>query len=147
VELGLASPYRSVWGAQERIVVVGCGYPSRNAPERPEGWEARLSAVLREASVREFNPQTWNCALFARACAEAVSGRELPTRLSRTLETTVDRLFPRHPDPRLARRGDVVLAYLDVKTLGVCVGPEVAFVTTKGLHMTPRSTIHIAWRV
>jgi hypothetical protein len=113
---------------------------------RPYGWEERLAAVLKEASQRQFDPQTWNCALFARACAEAVSGRSLPTRLSRTLEHTVDRLFPRIERSQ-ALRGDVVLADQPKPSLGVCTGSQAAFVGPEGLIEIPMSRVLIAWRV
>jgi len=115
---------------------------------RPAGWEQRLAEVLREASVRSFDERNWNCARFSHSCASAVTGRQLPYRLHKTLEASVDAIFDRHADPRLARRGDVVLAHLNVgKTLGVCTGAEIAFVTAKGLQMEPRSVIRIAWSV
>lgn len=124
--------------------------PSKNAfkrDSRTAGWEARLAAVLKEASTRKYNARNWNCAKFAHASAEAVTGRTLPYQLRSTLAKSVDALFQRHPDAKLARRGDTVLANLpEGPTLGVCVGDAVAFVMQRGLMNRPRSVVSIAWR-
>ena len=113
---------------------------------RPDGWESRFAAVLKEASQREFDARTWNCALFVKACVEAILCRPMPSRLSRTLERTVDQHFPRITASQ-ARRGDVVLAELPQRTLGVCVGSTAAFVGPDGLTEIPMSQVLIAWRV
>ena len=115
-------------------------------PMRPEGWESRFAAVLKEAGSREFDAQTWNCALFVKACVEAILCRPMPSRLSRTLERTVDAHFPRIT-PSLARRGDVVLAQIPHRTLGVCVGAKAAFVGKSGLVTEPMNRVLIAWSV
>ena len=113
---------------------------------RPDGWEARFAAVLRDASRREFHARDWNCAEFARQCAEAITCRPIPRRLSRTLKRTVDAYFPRI-GVRQASRGDVVLANLPNPTLGVCAGSVAAFVSPAGLTEIPMSQVLIAWRV
>jgi hypothetical protein len=114
--------------------------------ERPEGWEERFAAVLREASRREFDVNTWNCGLFVKACVEAILCRPMPSRLSRTMERTVDRHFSR-TERAQARRGDVVLAHLPGPTLGVCTGATAAFVDASGLTEIPMSRVLIAWKV
>lgn len=101
--------------------------------------------MLREASRREFDPQTWNCALFVRACAEALTGRPIPKKLYRTLERTVDAYFQRIERTQ-ARRGDIVLAEIPQRTLGVCTGARAAFVSPSGLTEIPMSHVLIVWR-
>jgi len=113
---------------------------------RLPGWESRLAVVLDEARTREFDAGTWNCALFARACVQAITGRELPTELSGTLVETADTYFPRIRRS-LARPGDVVLASLPEPTLGVCTGRYAAFLGKSGLHTIPLSEVVICWRV
>jgi hypothetical protein len=113
---------------------------------RPEGWHARLKAVLREAVIRPFNRKTWNCAVFAHSCAQEVSGRVLPFRRYGTLEKSVDAVLPRI-SRRQAIRGDVVLADIQKPCLGVCLGAKAAFVKPTGLTEVPMSQVRIAWRV
>lgn len=114
---------------------------------RAADWEGRLVAVLRAASRRRFEPKTWNCARFVHACAEAVTGRALPFAFSGgSLATSVDAVFPRTPVP-LARRGDIVLAWVPHQTLGVCLGDCAAFVSSKGLLEFIARESAIAWEV
>ena len=54
---------------------------------RHPDWVARLAALLREAEARAFDARHWNCALFALAAVEAVTGhrprvRVLPSLLA-----------------------------------------------------------------
>jgi hypothetical protein len=115
---------------------------------RSDGWEERLALALKEATLKHFHVKQWNCARFAHAIAEAVTGRALPYEFKGSLEASVDALFSRHTDTRAMQRGDVVLANVPHATLGVCVGAELAFVMeAKGLLLKPRSEAVIAWRV
>jgi hypothetical protein len=121
---------------------------AHSASTRAPDWESRLSEVLREASLRAFDARTWNCARFAHACAQAVTGRELPYAFRGSLAGSVDELFPRHSYPLAAKRGDVVLGRLPHDTLGVCVGHVAVFLLeSKGLASKPLADIAIAWRV
>jgi hypothetical protein len=114
---------------------------------RPPGWEARLIDVLKQASVRRYDPRRWNCARFAHACAEAVSGRSIPfAYVGGSLEASADAALPRIA-VRAVRRGDVVIADLPHPTLGVCVGAHVVFVVAEGLMEKPRSSVRAAWGV
>jgi hypothetical protein len=113
---------------------------------RVEGWESRLAEALRDARPREFDPKAWNCALFCRACVEAITSHALPRRLSGTLEETVDALFPR-VRPSLAQRGDVVLMNVPQPSLGIAYGRKAAFVTASGLTYYPMRKARIAWSV
>jgi hypothetical protein len=113
---------------------------------RPDGWESRFAAVLEQARTRPFDAREWNCALFARACVQAITGREIPARLSRNLESTVDTHFPRI-ERALARPGYVVLAEVPHKTLGVCTGRSATFLGASGLYSIPMSEVLICWKV
>jgi hypothetical protein len=113
---------------------------------RLEGWESRFAAALDQARTRPFDAREWNCALFARACVQAITGREIPARLSRNLESTVDTHFPRI-ERALARPGDVVLAEIPHKTLGVCTGRYATFLGVSGLYSIPMSEVLICWKV
>lgn len=113
---------------------------------RPDGWETHLNSVLAAATVRRYAAKEWNCARFAHACAEAVSGRTLPFRRRGTLEESVDAVLPRS-EPRQARRGDVVLAEVPEPSLGVCLGRKAAFVTARGLLTVPMRSVRVAWSV
>ena len=113
---------------------------------RAPDWESRLAEVLRAASVRAYDARQWNCARFAHACAEAVSGRSLPFRWRGSLEASADAVLPRVA-PTLAGRGDVVLADVPEPSLGVCAGRTAAFVTAQGLISIPRSRVRAAWAV
>lgn len=113
---------------------------------RPDNWEDRLADQLRVAMVREFSTKSWNCAQFAHSCASAVSGRVLPFAWRGSLEASADAALPR-VEPRLARRGDVVLAHVPEPSLGVCLGRLAAFVGRSGLERIPMSRVVAAWRV
>lgn len=115
---------------------------------RAPGWEARLAEQLRQASARPFDAKSWNCARFAHACAEAVSGRSIPFQRKRGgLEVSVDAVLPR-VQPRRACRGDVVLANVPEPSLGVCVGCNAAFLMRhSGLLTIPMRQVIVAWSV
>lgn len=117
-----------------------------DARVRPAGWELRLSAVLREASMREFDPRHWNCARFVHACAQAVRGAELPFEWKGSLEQSADAVLER-TEVKQALRGDVLLADVPHPTLGVCVGARAVFLAANGLQSVPRSTARVAWAV
>lgn len=113
---------------------------------RPEGWDYRLSLVIRDAVQKHYDPRSWNCARFAHACAEAVSGASIPFKWRGSLQASADAVLPRI-EPSVALRGDVVLAEVPEPSLGVCLGRQIAFVTVSGLLTLPRSRALMAWRV
>jgi hypothetical protein len=113
---------------------------------RVEAWESRLAEALRDARSMEFDTRRWNCALFARHCVMAVTGRDVPVRWLGSLSATADAVLPR-VDVRRAQRGDVVLAHTPEPSLGVCVGRKAAFVTASGLTYYPMRKARIAWSV
>lgn len=113
---------------------------------RVADWEQRLTNLLRDASIKEFSAKRWNCALFAHACAEALTGEPIPFRWKGSLEASADAALTRVA-PRKASRGDIVLAEVPSPSLGVCVGRMGAFVTTNGLLSVPMHRITAAWAV
>lgn len=114
---------------------------------RHPGWVARLAALLREAEARAFHPRHWNCALFALAAVEAVTGRCPRVRVQPDLAASADSAgFPRVA-PLLAQMGDIALAP-DPNRLGVVLDAgRVAFVGPRGLLRAPITDCTIAWRI
>lgn len=113
---------------------------------RPD-WPGRLAALLSAAETRPFDARRWNCARFALAAVEAVTGSRLVVRVRTSLEASADSAgFPRIP-PAFARAGDVVLAG-DPARLGVVVdGGRAAFVGPRGLLRQAITTCTTAWRI
>lgn len=113
---------------------------------RPD-WPGRLAALLSAAEARPFDIRRWNCARFALAAVEAVTGERPVVRVRPTLDASADSAgFPRIP-PVFARPGDVALAS-DPDRLGVVVeGGQAAFVGPHGLIRAPLINCTIAWRI
>ena len=114
---------------------------------RPD-WPVRLAALLSAAETRPFDPRRWNCARFALAAVEAVTGTRPAVRVLPSLEASAESAgFPRIPSA-FARAGDVVLANAAEPRLGVVVdGGLAAFVGPRGLIRQPLTTCTTAWRI
>ncbi|WP_027286218.1 DUF6950 family protein [Rubritepida flocculans] len=114
---------------------------------RHPDWIARLAALLREAETRTFDARHWNCAIFAIAAVEAVTGQYPHVRVLPDLAASADSAgFPRVA-PAFARCGDVVLAP-DPARLGVVLDTgRVAFVGPRGLLSAALTECAIAWRI
>ena len=114
---------------------------------RHPDWVARLAALLREAETRAFHARAWNCAIFALAAVEAVTGHRPRVRVLPDLATSADTAgFPRVA-PLLASMGDVALAP-DPDRLGVVLDAgRVAFVGPRGLLRAPITHCTHAWRI
>ena len=114
---------------------------------RHPDWPTRLAALLSAAETRQFDAHRWNCARFALAAAEAVSGTRPQVRVLPDLAASADSAgFPRIP-PAFARMGDVVLAG-DPPRLGVIVDAgRAAFVGPRGLVRASLTTCTTAWRI
>jgi hypothetical protein len=110
------------------------------------GWESRLVALLREASVKPYHVRNWNCAVFVHTCAQVVQGRALPFAWKGSLEASVDAVLERVP-VKLAQRADVVLANVPEATLGICLGAQAAFVSSRGLITESMAVVVAAWSV
>ena len=113
---------------------------------RPD-WAVRLAALLSAAEARPFDARHWNCASFALAAVEAVTGNKPSVLVLPSLEASADSAgFPRIA-PSYARTGDIVLAG-DPPRLGVVVeAGRAAFVGPKGLIAASVTECEIAWRI
>jgi hypothetical protein len=114
---------------------------------RRKDWAVRLAAVLSAAEARPFDVRQWNCASFALAAVEAVTGHKPSVKVLPSLEESADSSgFPRIA-PAYARAGDIVLAG-DPPRLGVVVeAGRAVFVGPKGLTHAPLTECSIAWRI
>ena len=110
-------------------------------------WAVRLAAVLSAAEARAFDVRHWNCAGFALAAVEAVTGNKPSVKVLPCLAASADSAgFPRIA-PAFARAGDIVLAG-DAPRLGVVVeAGRAAFVGTHGLTTAAITECNTAWRI
>ena len=114
---------------------------------RHPDWVARLAALLREAETRAFDARHWNCATFALAAVEAVTGERPAVRVQPDLAASADSAGSPRVAPLLARTGDIVLAP-DPDRLGVVLDAgRVAFVGPRGLLRAPITLCTTAWRI
>jgi len=114
---------------------------------RRTDWAMRLAALLSAAEARAFDARQWNCASFALAAVEAVTGSKPSVKILPSLEASADSAgFPRIA-PAFARPGDIVLAG-DPPRLGVVVeAGRAAFVGPRGLTTAVLTECEIAWRI
>ena len=114
---------------------------------RRTDWAVRLAALLSAAEARPFEARHWNCASFALAAVEAVTGHKPRVRVLPCLAASADSAgFPRIA-PAFARAGDVVLADGPPR-LGVVVeAGRAVFVGTRGLTTAAITECSIAWRI
>ncbi|MCA3323784.1 MAG: hypothetical protein INF69_08745 [Roseomonas sp.] len=114
---------------------------------RRTDWAVRLAALLSAAEAHSFHARQWNCASFALAAVEAVTGNKPSVKVLPSLEASADSAgFPRIA-PAYARPGDIVLAG-DAPRLGVVVeAGRAAFVGHRGLTTAAITECEIAWRI
>ena len=114
---------------------------------RRKDWAVRLAALLSAAEARPFDARQWNCASFALAAVEAVTGHKPSVKVLPSLEASADSAgFPRIA-PAYARPGDIVLAG-DPPRLGVVVeAGRAAFVGQRGLTTAVITECEIAWSI
>jgi hypothetical protein len=110
-------------------------------------WAVRLAAVLSAAEARPFDARHWNCASFALAAVEAVTGNKPSVKVLPCLAASADSAgFPRIA-PAFARAGDIVLAG-DPPRLGVMLeAGRAAFVGPRGLTTAAITECSIAWSI
>jgi hypothetical protein len=115
--------------------------------QRRTDWAVRLAALLSAAEARPFDLRQWNCASFALAAVEAVTGHKPSVKVLPYLAASADSAgFPRIA-PTFARAGDIVLAG-DAPRLGVVIeAGRAVFVGPKGLTHAPLTECSIAWRI
>lgn len=136
-------------------------------------WEERLSAFVAENMDRPFEWGRHDCALFATACAAAITGedraeqyrgtysdRKGSARALRklgkgTLLRTLSDLYPPKPAAK-AMRGDIVWfagsAGISLGAFGLFVGEErlaekAGLLMREGLVQVPRTLLTRAWAV
>lgn len=133
---------------------------------RCEDWPAQLDAAIVEARERAFKWGEHDCALWAAAVVERMTGRDFAAELRGTYHTALgaNRIIARRGglaeivddalgrDARVmvtrAQRGDVVIATPSVgRAIGICVGKLCAFPGVNGLIFLNRKEAHIAWHV
>ena len=114
---------------------------------RLANWPERLTAMLSAAEARPFDARQWNCASFALAAVEAVTGNKPSVKVLPCLAASADSAgFPRIA-PAFARPGDIVLAG-DPPRLGLVVeAGRAAFVGHRGLTTAAITECSIAWRI
>ncbi len=114
---------------------------------RRKDWALRLAALLSAAEARAFDARHWNCASFALAAVEAVTGTRPQVKIHPSLEASADSAgFPRIA-AAYARAGDIVLAG-NPPRLGVVVeAGRAAFVGSRGLTTAAITECSIAWRI
>jgi len=114
---------------------------------RRKDWAVRLAALLSAAEARAFDARHWNCASFALAAVEAVTGNKPSVKVLPCLAASADSAgFPRIA-PAFARPGDIVLAG-DPPRLGVVVeAGRAAFVGPRGLTTAAITECSIAWSI
>ncbi len=114
---------------------------------RRTDWALRLAALMSAAEARAFDTRHWNCASFALAAVEAVTGHKPSVRVLPCLAASADSAgFPRIA-PAYARAGDIVLVG-DPPRLGVVVeAGRAAFVGLHGLTTAAITTCNTAWRI
>ena len=117
------------------------------AAQRRADWAMRLAAVLSAAEARAFDARHWNCASFALAAVEAVTGNKPSVKVLPCLAASADSTgFPRIAQA-FARAGDIVLAG-DPPRLGVVVeAGRAAFVGPRGLTTAAITECDTAWRI
>ncbi|MCA4908519.1 MAG: hypothetical protein ING96_18215 [Roseomonas sp.] len=114
---------------------------------RRKDWAVRLAALLSAAEARAFDARHWNCAHFALAAVEAVTGARPQVKIHPSLAASADSAgFPRIA-PAYARAGDIVLVG-DPPRLGVMVeAGRAAFVGPCGLTTAAITECSIAWSI
>ena len=121
--------------------------PPLSAAQRRADWATRLTALLSAAEARAFDARHWNCASFALAAVEAVTGNKPGVKVLPSLKASADSAgFPRIA-PAYARAGDIVLAG-DPPRLGVVVeAGRAVFVGPHGLTTAAITECSYAWRI
>lgn len=136
---------------------------------RFEDWPQRLDIVVSEAAARSFAYGQFDCALFAADCVQAITGVDYAEQLRGytskvaayrivkeygSLEAMATALLDREPKhPAMAKRGDIVLATLELapgeqgEALGVCLGTRFCCPQETGLRFFNRSDCRLAWSI
>lgn len=128
---------------------------------RVRGWEERLQAEVSAAISRPFQWHEHDCCRFAARCVYAITGVDAFAAFERTYATGLqaarvlrrrggiagvcDSVLGERRPPRVARRGDVVLAAQGA--LAVCVGSKAVAPGRYGLRDVAMCEWTISWKV
>lgn len=110
-------------------------------------WEKRLQDFIEESNRRPFDPQKWNCCLFARQCVLALTGTLHSEEWHGSIVNTIEAAGLQPIAVKQAGRGDLVLADVPETTVGVCLGAKSAFLGPNGITQLRTSRAYMAWRV
>lgn len=132
-------------------------------------WQTRLAAVIDASHTKEFSYGTFDCALFAANCVQAITGIDYAASLRGyhskidayrivssygSLEAMITGLLGSEPiHQSLAQPGDVVLGLPALQQgeqgeeIGICLGVKFAFPAQVGLVMHGIGTCRLAWRI
>lgn len=130
---------------------------------RREGWELDLHAAIEGARHRPFVWGTHDCATWAAEVRCALTGADAAADWRGSYRTAVgalrairrtgardlagavtSRLGAPLPAVTLAQRGDIVCCR---SALGICTGPDAAFLGAEGLVFQPLTACDMAWSI
>ncbi len=145
---------------------------------RPPDWQSRMASALAERRKASFVWGHHDCVAFASCIAEAICGIDFMSAFHGRYKTKIGayRILKKYAGggleegtvklaaefglleivPRMAQRGDIVLAeipigaYEDnvtVDSIGVCLGERIAFAGPQGFVQIPIVKARRAWRV
>lgn len=134
---------------------------------RVDGWESKLMTWVQDAQQRPFRWGEWDCALAATDCVMLLTGDDLGADFRghysthkgslRTIKNlgydglksiATDRLGEPLVTPKLAQRGDVVLAKTDNgQALLICIGTQAVGPGESGMVSVEMDHCLKAWRV
>ena len=130
---------------------------------RKDDWPALLAAEIEAARGRLFSWGTHDCCAFCARCVAAITGRDFMVEFGAYADEFdaaamieqcggVARIARACLGPQidvtLAQRGDVVMrATSEGNALGICLGEQSAFASSRGLAFHPTAGCNGAWRV
>ena len=135
--------------------------------KRRYDWRSRLHRTLGEVQARPFAWGTWDCAVFANTCVQAMTGESLLSALgvppygdaagamaalAGLGYPDLEALLAAHFEaakPSYAYEGDIAVidAPLTGTALGIVLGERIGVVTEHGYGTVPRSHMKAAYRV
>lgn len=126
-------------------------------------WEARLDQVLADWHDRQMEWGVHDCAHFAVAAIESVTGKNLRAQFAQYTDETsaralmdesgglaacVSAVLGEPESALLARRGDLVrIAYMGHEWLAVCIGQQARGLGLHGLVPARASHFKQCWRI
>lgn len=127
---------------------------------RLDSWEKNLFAYLKTVGPFEWGKN--DCCLFSANAVQVMTGvdpakkyRGYKTKLGAakklkniSIEQAVTEVFGEPINPKLARRGDVILFETgQQQSVGVCVGTTFAAIAEEGVVLLPMTQAIMGWRI